>query len=182
LEKLAQDIDAGIRASVAGHPSLAVTALEKLATDDEVAVRAAVALNPKTPIKVLQSLSVDPFLGVRWCVAGHAAQQPDFRDRFVNWWFDRLQRALDRESRVRAGEVPEAVNRIQPVDILRALHRLGLVPPTDDNKALTQASRSKDWLTRLGVALHPGASEGILKILRKDADPDVARAATSRCS
>jgi hypothetical protein len=151
-----------------------------LAIDQESDVRAGVARNANTPIPVLQGLAEDQSLVVRCHVARHGALQPDFRDRFINWWLTRLQRALHQESRLRAGQTPDSIARVEPKDILRALHQLGLISPTNDNKMLTQASRSKDWLTRLGAALHPGTSEGILKLLRKDADSDVAKIALSR--
>jgi hypothetical protein len=57
------------------------------------------------------------------------------------------------------------------------LENLGLVVGLIDNKALTKAARSKDWLKRLAAALHPMATEGVLKLLRQDSDQDVALAA-----
>ncbi len=180
LEELSKDTTKYIRVSVAKNASTPLTVLEVLAIDQESDVRAGVARNANTPIPVLQGLAEDQSLVVRCHVARHGALQPDFRDRFINWWLTRLQRALHQESRLRAGQTPDSIARVEPKDILRALHQLGLISPTNDNKMLTQASRSKDWLTRLGAALHPGTSEGILKLLRKDADSDVAKIALSR--
>jgi hypothetical protein len=45
-----------------------------------------------------------------------------------------------------------------------------------DDKYLTRASRSKDYLTRLAVSLHPDATEAQLKLLANDTDKNVASA------
>ncbi len=51
------------------------------------------------------------------------------------------------------------------------------LPVTADYKRLTKASRSKEWLLRFGVALHPGATDTTLKLLSADSNADVAGAA-----
>jgi len=184
LDALSKDLSSAVRIAVAINPHVSVDVrvvlLTGLATDSDFRVRAFVAHNPETLPSVLQGLAGDETLVVRCLVARRCAEQPSLLNPFEAWWLARLQRSLDRESRLRLGEVTEPVAHPQAEDLLRALYRLGLITPTDDNKTLTRASRSKDWLTRLGATLHPRVSEGILKLLRKDADPDVAIAASKR--
>jgi hypothetical protein len=177
LEALARDSDASVRQSVAANTSTPVAVLEVLAKDKVERVRRLVARNPLAPVSLLVSLVEDTSLEIRAAVSLNQPDRADLRERFLNWWLARLQRSIEREIGVRRGGVAEPRISVLPVDLLRALDQLGLVSPDDDNKTLTKASRSKDWLTRLGVALHPSATEGILKLLRQDCDPDVARAA-----
>jgi len=207
LEALAKKPDRNIRESVALNPSTplavreallkdwwvrqsvaantytpvssleALEALEALARHPDASVRRTVGGNPYAPLKVLSALAEDACLEVRASCLWNRSSPTELRDRFLNWWLARLQRAIQRELDVRKGTAAAPRRAVRPVDLVRALDLLGLVSPDDDNKALTKASRSKDWLTRLGVALHPSATEGILKLLRQDTDPDVARAA-----
>jgi hypothetical protein len=177
LGALARDSDASVRQSVAANTSTPVAVLEVLAKDKVERVRRLVARNPLAPVSLLVSLVEDTSLEIRAAVSLNQPDRADLRERFLNWWLARLQRSIEREIGVRRGGVAEPRISVLPVDLLRALDQLGLVSPDDDNKTLTKASRSKDWLTRLGVALHPSATEGILKLLRQDCDPDVARAA-----
>lgn len=100
-------------------------------------------------------------------------------DIFLKWWLSRLQRSIQKEVGLQQEYLkPEPREAVRLEGLLRALDKLGLLSINVDNKTLTKASRSKDWLVRLGVALHPSSSEGILKILRSDSDSDVARAAS----
>ena len=181
LETLAKDSDVKVRLSVAKNPSTPSATrealFEALARDSDASVRRAVGAHPYAPLKVLSALAEDACLSVRASCLWNRTSPADLRDRFLNWWLARLQRAIQRELDVRKGTDAAPRRAVRPVDLVRALDLLGLVSPDDDNKALTKASRSKDWLTRLGVALHPSATEGILKLLRQDTDPDVARAA-----
>ena len=92
-----------------------------------------------------------------------------------------LRQAFHREMLVRQGEPPPTAAPLTTADVLGALARLECVPASD--KAVpTNPSRSSDWLSRLGAALHPAASEAILNLLRQDDDPDVAAAAQLRAS
>jgi hypothetical protein len=61
--------------------------------------------------------------------------------------------------------------------LFRWLELLAGFPVSPDNKALTKASRDKNWLLRLGAALHPASSNAILELLSGDTDIDVAGAA-----
>ena len=63
----------------------------------------------------------------------------------------------------------------------QSLHRWLILltdfPEMPDKKSLTRASRDKNWLVRLGVTLHPSASDAVLELLSGDSDVDVAGAA-----
>ena len=184
LEVLAKDDDKKIRLAVAKNPStpllVRASLLSELSTDAERNIRIAIAADPATPSPVLQRLATDPLWWVRLAVIGNSSAPQEIREAAFSAWHERVRRAMQREMAVRVGRPPEPQSQVQPADLLRALDWLDLVHPNDDNKALTKASRSKDWLTRLGAALHPEATEGILKILRQDNDLGVAQAATSR--
>ena len=103
------------------------------------------------------------------------------RKRLTLEWMECLRQAFHREVLVRQGEPPPTAAPLTTADMLGALAWLDCVPASD--KAVpTKPSRSSDWLSRLGAALHPAASEAILNLLRQDADPDVAAAAQLRAN
>jgi len=212
LQVLALDNEMAVRRTVAQNSSTPVTVLEAMIQDASNTVLEAIAINPSmalnvrisllgrllngasesfrfsiadsssTPQSTLASLAEDDNLVVRCMVTNNPSSPPDLRDRLISWWLSRLQRSIQREICVRKGLAPEPVSIVQPADLLMALNCLGIFTAVDDNSALTKASRSKDWLVRFGVALHPSAPVGILKILRNDIDPDVAKAAAYRAT
>jgi hypothetical protein len=104
-------------------------------------------------------------------------ESPSFisSDRICN----AVKNAISRFRQQRKRLVP-ALPTISPAELLSVLVRLGCIQVNPDNKELTKASRSKDWLTRMAVALHPSATPGILKLLRDDADRDVAGVVAQR--
>jgi len=67
---------------------------------------------------------------------------------------------------------------VEDEDLLRGFTALGLVEKDADNRSLTKASRSKDWLSRVAVCLHPNATEAQLSLLAQDADSNVSSAAS----
>jgi Ni,Fe-hydrogenase III small subunit len=194
LTSLSADSANDVREQVAANSSTPVTVLESLSMDSADTVRERVASNPSTPMSVLKELANDEWirrnvvgnpstptfvleaLRKHWDVRSEAALNIAAR-LSQGYWAKRVKNAIKRELSVTAQESCEPEVPLLTDDLLRGLEWLWLVSPEDDNKSLTKASRSTDWLTRLGVALHPSASEGILKLLRKDSDPDVARAA-----
>jgi hypothetical protein len=180
LSVMARDDDEDIRRAVSRNIAASHEILEMLSGDENELVRCAVAENPNTPATLLATLGVQGTEEVRHAAARNLNAPPELRGRYINLWVDRLNRAIRREVCVREGRRPEPQRQVASDDLLRALQWLGLLWADDDNKALTKASRSKDWLVRLGVALHPGASDGILKLLSNDSDRDVARAAAAR--
>jgi predicted DNA-binding WGR domain protein len=205
LEELSNDKDYDIRAGVAANASSPVHLLEKLSSDPDKWVRRAVAANPNTPDYVLEVLSRDIDYAVRAKVAHNSSAtiaalkvlsndakkwiRVIAKKRFfalTNLWRIDLQKCLDRLRRAIACELNAQANGSIPStsdvssgDLLRALEWLECIDSGANNRDLTRVSRSKDWLTRLGAALHPNASKGILELLSKDSDPDVAAAANN---
>jgi hypothetical protein len=76
----------------------------------------------------------------------------------------------------------DAAASVPPSSLHHWLERLTDFPIDPDNAALTKASRNKNWLMRLGAALHPKASDATLELLSADADTDVAAAARMKLS
>jgi hypothetical protein len=177
LARLAGDLESAVRGSVARNPSTPADVLERLSKDTDSSVRGAVATNPSSTETVLSVLAGDSDWQVPMLVALNPSVSVDLRERYLQAWADRIQRALQREISIRESGASSSQVSILPADLVRATTWLGLIDPDPDNKALTKASRSKDWLARLSVALHPQSTEGILRLLAKDADADVAAAA-----
>lgn len=179
LEKLAEDADQKVRGWVALHLSTPVAVLESMARSPDMLIRATAARNASMPVPMLTELAEDGAWQVQTSAVSNPAIPKDVRDRHYRCWVTRIQEAVKRAVIAREGAAAPQTP-ISPADLLRALDWLGIIKPADDNKALTKASRSTDWLVRLGVALHPAVSEGILKVLRQDTDPDVVRGARGR--
>lgn len=175
LEYLSQSEFFFVRYEVAKNTSTSADILEHLASDQYGGVREYVAENPSTPVAVLNDLARDNNFKVRQA----AEKNPSTQLVAVKGLMALLQRVIERESSHRENKHLQSRVPVDHVDILRALGWLGCLDPRSDNKKLTKASRSKDWLTRLGVALHTSATNGILKLLNNDDDPDVARAASN---
>jgi len=198
LEILSNDSDLGVLTNVAGNTSTPAHVLEKLSKffsqpiwgDTELGtpllrywgyeVRLSVAANPSTPAPVLITLALDVEMEVRRKVLFNKAAPSEARDQVLDLWAIPLRRALLRENHFREGNESKPFAPITTSDLVSTLCWLDCIPDWADNKALTKASRSKDWLTRLGAVLHPNASEGIMKLLQQDSDPEVALAASSR--
>lgn len=90
-----------------------------------------------------------------------------------------LRQAFQREIMKEERSVSDSPTPLTTNAVLSAVTWLGYVPISDCVAPSTSA-RSTDWLTRLAAALHPGATEAILKLLSKDVDPDVTAAAQIR--
>ena len=103
----------------------------------------------------------------------------EVRRRQISDWLDQLRTVFQRELQIHQGSYVFTTDQITAVDVSNALMWLGYVPASD-KVAPSKSARSTDWLTRFGAALHPGATQGILKLLREDVDPDVAQAARLR--
>ena len=128
-----------------------------MAKDKDSDVRNSVAANRNTPVTVIEML-----VKSEECVLqGYLAD---------------IRQALEMETQLERGVEPQ-FDDVGPNDILRGVMLLGTLSPHVDNKELAAASRSTDWLMRLGSALHPAASDDQLKLLSQDVDADVASAA-----
>ena len=75
-----------------------------------------------------------------------------------------------------------APEKVADQDMLRGFIALGLVEDNADNRALTKSSRSKDWLARIAVCLHPNATEAQLSLLGNDSHSEVSAAASNALS
>lgn len=172
--------DSSIQRAVAANPSTPLAVLDTLSRDSDDQVRLTVARNPSTSEAVLSCLALDSDWQVAVAATFNPSAPSEVRERHIEGWVNRMERAVQREACNRPDKTPVPQTPISTEDLLRALGWLEYLDQGADNKELTKASRSKDWLTRLGAALHPGASAGILKLLLQDSDTDVARAARFR--
>ena len=90
-----------------------------------------------------------------------------------------LRHAFKKEILKSEPSVPDLPKPLTTSAVLSAVTWLDCVP-ISDRVAPSKSARSTDWLTRLAAAIHPSATDAILKLLSGDADPDVAAAARIR--
>jgi hypothetical protein len=172
LEMLSEDAEDAVQSAVAGNRATPSAILGKMATDPDERFLRPLANNPSTPLPQIKAMSMHWERGVRVDATMNIAA------RFsCDQWAIRFKQAIQRKTGINDGVAHERPGPLSPVDVLRGLEWLELLYGDEDPKGLTKASRSRDWLFRLGVALHPGTNEGILRLLRKDSDVEVARAA-----
>jgi predicted DNA-binding WGR domain protein/pentose-5-phosphate-3-epimerase len=99
----------------------------------------------------------------------------EIRMRLIGNHLDQLRTVFQRELQIYQGCYAFTTGQLTTKDVSNALMWLGYIPGSDKD-APTKSARSTDWLTRLGAALHPGATQGVLNLLKEDVDPDVAQA------
>ncbi len=178
LRVLARDPIRSVRLGVAGNPVSPNEVLEDLASDLDASVREAVAANMSTPLVTLRKLLEDPVFSVRASLLSNAALPVDIQNSLFAWFSERLERSINLEMGSPTGfGAINSTSVFSPMDVLRALDQFGWLALDADINVLVKASRSQDWLLRFGVASHPLATEGIMKLLRHDVDPDVAKMA-----
>lgn len=175
LQILANDKDEATREGVASNPSAPALILEYLAADKSGSVRGKVAKNTQTPRSILERLASDEDGLVRCYVAVNPSRPLPPAAKLAEIARDFLE-GLQRNQKGTTAASPPLTQQ----DLLRALIWLRRVPESANNKALTKLAHSQDWLSRLGVALHPQASAGQLKLLAKDENPHVAAIAVNR--
>jgi hypothetical protein len=173
-----------VRARIAQNPNAPISVLEALAKDENSNIRVAVADNPSVPLSVLAALAKDENDIVRSKVA---VSRSASRSVVENLHPERESSSgtASRSSPMMMPHIGEALLLLDPRDpgllpessLLWWINTLTDVPVTTEYKTLTKASRSKEWLLRFGVALHPGATDTTLKLLSVDSDADVAGAA-----
>jgi hypothetical protein len=176
---------------VAENPNAPVALLQALAKDKNKDVRCSVAMNPNAPIALLEALAKDkdsggsllcrsepqrPRLDVGGTCERHGTGGSQFSRQKI--------RLLSSEHRRKDDGFTDGADSesLPESDALRLLPELIAFPFIPTNKSLTAASRNKDWLVRLGVALHPDASDAILELLSADSDADIAAARHKRAA
>jgi hypothetical protein len=157
LVVLSADASADVRVSVAGHPRTGEDLLRALENDDEEVVRSAVYARRFTEEWYF------PFDG-----------KPSFKKLVAV--VKRLFVTNESADGVEADPTPISIAE----HVLVGLHGLNLIPKSPSGRCLAQAARSKDWLTRLAVAIHPKATSPQLKLLERDEIPAVAHAVRFR--
>ena len=180
FDALARDDAWNLRCDMAESASTPPDTLESLAMDEDVSVRIGVAANRATPSATLVALSADPEEQVRRAAATNPSAPAEVRHGFMDGWVNRMITAVRRELNAKEGEAPGVASSLKDADVVLALTWAGCIEASPDNKALTKASRSKDWLARLAVALHPQSTTAQIKLLSQDADADVAESARRR--
>jgi hypothetical protein len=186
-EHLAGVTNPEVRLALARNPDtssdLARKLLVVLGTDTSADVRVSVAEHPRTGEDLLRALENDDEEDVRSAV---------YARRFTEDWsapfdgkpsFKKLAAVVRRlfvthESAHGVETDPDPISIAEHV--LVGLQGLNLIPKAPSGRCLAQAARSKDWLTRLAVALHPQATSPQLKLLEKDEIPAVAHAVRFR--
>ena len=188
------------RIKIAGNPKTPPAILSALARDDLYEVRAQTARNPRAPAKALKILAKDKEEYVRRGVRRNFAENPNTPVALL----EALAKDKDAWVRSNVAENPNTPVSTTPapalkekeVKVLLGDDEITGLPDTSilawikllssfhlaDNKSLTKASRSKEWLDRFAAALHPDATKGILDLLINDADEDVAAVATEKLS
>jgi hypothetical protein len=178
LQKLYRSDDVVTREHAGRNPSLAASALGTLSRDRVAEVRLAVAQNPSTPPSVLEQMAKDKDPAVRAAVAANPKVPEHVR---LAWEQEEIaqQRRLENEALAILGVSTADHSSLPPSSLLYWITALTDFPGDTDKKSLTKAMKSKKWLVRLGVALHPDATGVMLKQLSEDADKDVAAAAAA---
>jgi hypothetical protein len=108
-----------------------------------------------------------------WLTAGRLPEKKE-TSNLKPEWLHLAHQSLERQ--FHSDIVDTAVSAMKGPDVLNALVWLGVVSASD-KIVPTTASRRTDWLARLGAALHPGATDAVLRLLQDDIDLDVSAAA-----
>jgi hypothetical protein len=136
---------------------------------------ASVAANPNLPSRLLLPLAQFGGSAVRQSVA----ENPNTPVAVLQVLREEEARHLDEALLLLR---PHGAPVLPEASVLQWLQRLTDFPPVSDYKALAKASRNKNWLMRLGVAIHPRASDAMREWLTADTDADVAAAARKKLS
>ena len=184
LDALAVDAKAEVRRAVGRNPKVSVATLEALAKDRNADVRFAVTCNPSTPQALAETLlqlsSRDGHPDARREAARRSILRTTpgstLADRLALRIAEMVKQAVQHCRIVVSGEHVGLDGMVAPSEFPKAFEWMGLVPD-DSRKSLDRACKSKDWLTRLAVVLHPKVSEAQRLLLASDSDPAVAAAA-----
>jgi hypothetical protein len=186
LKLLANHKYSYVRSGVALNPNTPFEVLENLAKDNFIKVRINVAKNPNTPAAVIDVMAKDEDSEVRRNVEVRRntavtviKMLVESEESVLPGYLVDIRQALEMDAQLESGFAAH-FTAVGPDDILRGVILLGALSSHADNVELTKASRSTDWLIRLGAVFHFNASDSQLKLLSQDTDPDVASAAMSR--
>jgi len=159
LRALSRDRDPEIRRRVASNSAIDKDLREALASDDSRDVRIAVT---------------------RWQYM-QEENAPIIGNPSVTKLIEVVRRLIQREEMKTKGlsiQRPEITSAF----LLNGLYGLHLIPRRPSARFLSEATKSKDWLTRLAVALHPMTKPTQLKQLERDEVADVVAAVRYRTS
>ena len=182
LEVLAQDKDEYVRRHAARNPNIPVALFEILAKDKDEDVRGNVACNPNIPVALLKNLvRAKKAVGIGEYVRDKIAANLNMpRALMEALAMDKAPAFKQKEVKKLLGE--DELTGLPDASILHWITSLTDCPALIDNKSLTKASRSKEWLVRLAAVLHPDVTQGILELLINDTDEDVSAGATEKLS
>jgi hypothetical protein len=184
VTRLAMDKDAAVRLAMTRNPAAAPELVQKLmdilAEDKDQRTRIAIARHPAASLALLRSLANDDEKDVRRSAierlsvetGGHGEGAAGLAVDLTR----AMQSALERAD-LSASDQSRFSSDLMPVDLLRSLYWLNLIPQQPGKRFLSRTLSSPDWLTRLAMAIHPKASSAQRKRLSQDFDPDVAAAA-----
>ena len=205
LEKAVNDSDPSFRSAVARNQNSPIKLLEKLAEDPVLEVRIALLENRNLSLSSLRKLEQDVDDIAKYFPAlVNAARSASSSPEDLVWTGQRsflIARfvALANDNyppQLRAGDKAKLrkliLERDEPgigvasvgseSNLRIALTVLGLLPKLPEQKWLTKAVKSKDWLVRLAVSLSGIAKQNHFDLLAKDSDARVraiARASQS---
>ncbi len=187
IQKLAKDKSAHLRLSLVEKPEtpddLALKLLAPLSRDRDPVIRRGVAFSRATGNELREALANDDSRDVRMFATGwHYKLEwdaPISGNPAVTKLLGVIRRLIQREE-MKANGQPIQSAEVTADFVLTGLYGLHLIPRQPSARFMSQAVKSKDWLTRLAVALHPMATPKQLKQLEKDELPDVVAAVRSR--
>lgn len=164
LDLCSRDAHSGVRRNVAGNPNAPIYILAKLVADEDNVVKERVAHNAKVRGFLFPELSRRPDESVGIACSGGIKSfgQQDSPNRYNQSEVEIIRRAVIRETHRQESVVAEEQINITRESLMRALKWLGYFSSKDDSNVLAKASRSNDWLVRLGAALHPNATDTVL--------------------
>lgn len=178
-----------VRLALAARPDLpqelTQALLAGLGADSSPRVRLSAARHARAHAELLDRLADDDDLNVRV-----AASERRSRDTWSDPFEDKpaFQKLVEvavrllKEDGAVESDASEPESTWTPGDLLVGLYGLQLVPKQPSERFLAQAVYSKDWLTRLAVALHPAATPTQLELLDKDEVREVVAAVRSRAT
>ena len=173
IESMHMGDDPYMRKVVAESSLTPAQVLERLSSDSDVWVRNAVAQNPVTLGGTLVKLAGHGFWALRLNAIHNPSFPPNHREAALTAITNEIENAL-------APAPPMASDYFASEDFVVPLRALGLMPDEHDRKAISRATKSKDWLQRAATTLCRGVLPGELRRLMEDEVDVVKLLATLR--